>query len=397
MRLSNDLLVYDNVDTNHYSVYNKFTHSLSVIHKAIYKYLEESQKRSDFANIHDDLSKDQVRTLLDFSVLIDDEKSYLAKKAFSSRDTSFKELHEAYLHLTMDCNLACDYCYHRDNINQKKSTLPVEKWFEVLRTLHHAGMKKITITGGEPFLYSGLLDVITFAKKMGFHVTLLTNGMLMSGNAARDVLQQVNKVIISLDSLTDSKRIGIDGQEVFTNILNASSVFPEKIIVRSVTSRGSENEVAQLGEVLHDHGIEHTQTICLPCNLDEINSIPDYDTYDLLSESSFDACGAACGIIALDPEGNVYPCQTLMKSELIITNIFDKDWIDKFHDSNICDDINQFNPYAETECQACDALHFCSGGCRSIAYDVYKDFNKRNDFLCDYYRKSVFRKIKEEH
>jgi radical SAM protein with 4Fe4S-binding SPASM domain len=43
----------------------------------------------------------------------------------------------------------------------------------------------IHFTGGEPFLYRGLLDVITYSKAMGYGVAIMTNGCLITKERAK--------------------------------------------------------------------------------------------------------------------------------------------------------------------------------------------------------------------
>ncbi|RDB14720.1 Radical S-adenosyl methionine domain-containing protein 2 [Hypsizygus marmoreus] len=60
------------------------------------------------------------------------------------------------------CNYACKFCFHTD---KSSITLPLEKAKHGLSLLHDAGMKKINISGGEPFLNPKFLgEIIKFCK-----------------------------------------------------------------------------------------------------------------------------------------------------------------------------------------------------------------------------------------
>ena len=43
----------------------------------------------------------------------------------------------------------------------------------------------IHFTGGEPFLYEGLWDVIGYSKEKGFNVALMTNGTVLTEQDAK--------------------------------------------------------------------------------------------------------------------------------------------------------------------------------------------------------------------
>lgn len=82
------------------------------------------------------------------------------------------------LELTHQCNFRCKHCYIPLE-NRKKgldNELTVEEWKKVLDRISKLGTFLILFTGGEPMLKKGFEEIYVYAKKLGFHITIYTNG-----------------------------------------------------------------------------------------------------------------------------------------------------------------------------------------------------------------------------
>lgn len=84
---------------------------------------------------------------------------------------------------THRCNLTCAGCgrireYH-DTLNQEMT------YEECLLAVEEAGAPVVTITGGEPLLYSRVDDLARQVLARGKHIYFCTNGLLLEENIAR--------------------------------------------------------------------------------------------------------------------------------------------------------------------------------------------------------------------
>ncbi|MCL1994729.1 MAG: radical SAM protein [Defluviitaleaceae bacterium] len=394
MTLSHDISIIA-TEKDQCKIYNRHLNKLSSVHVAIYTYLENAAKTGITDAIYKDLSGEQIDTLIEYGVLVDDEDTYLKRKFKNTHEKFEHNLNTAYMYLTMKCNLFCEYCFMASNLGDDKPCLSTADWKKALEQIKVAGATSVILTGGEAILHEGFEEIVQHAASLGLHVTVLSNGTLFSEDRL-DIMRYIDSVIISLDGLIDSRRKGIDEYPVFDNILNIAEKYPKKVSVRSVISRGYEKDVKELSAELARHGIPHTKSICIPTNVSEIEKIPDHDKNNDLYESGLGGhCGAGSNLIALDSLGNIFPCQTLVQPEFKIANILDSDWLDKFTKNDFPTIINCFDPYNEPECQDCVAINFCTGGCRSIAYYVYNDLNRRNDFFCGFYRAAAVKHLKQ--
>jgi AdoMet-dependent heme synthase len=83
--------------------------------------------------------------------------------------------------LTYRCNERCVHCYldHEDH-----GELTTAECFSVLEQLAEAGTLFLTLSGGEIFLRPDLFELIAFARRLHFDVSLKTNALLITPERA---------------------------------------------------------------------------------------------------------------------------------------------------------------------------------------------------------------------
>ena len=83
----------------------------------------------------------------------------------SPRKVTSLEPHTAYLHITNRCNYSCYGCYSNDSSRNMKADLSPIELKRILNNIRNIGIKNILISGGEPFLYQDLNEVLRYAKE----------------------------------------------------------------------------------------------------------------------------------------------------------------------------------------------------------------------------------------
>lgn len=100
------------------------------------------------------------------------------------------------------CNLSCKMCFLRNSAALCKdysSLLPLDFWLRVASDLQDQGTLFLLLTGGEPFLYPEFETLYLELCKMGFILTLNTNGTLITKEKARFLAQhQPRRVNVTL-------------------------------------------------------------------------------------------------------------------------------------------------------------------------------------------------------
>lgn len=85
--------------------------------------------------------------------------------------------------ISPECNMSCKMCYSKltkeqmSKIGRKRT---VEEWIDLARQARDEGLLYILITGGEPFLQPDFKRLYFELKKMGFVISINSNGTLIN-------------------------------------------------------------------------------------------------------------------------------------------------------------------------------------------------------------------------
>jgi GTP 3',8-cyclase len=151
--------------------------------------------------------------------------------------------HITYLRISVTdrCNLRCVYCMPEKGIKliPKNEILSLEEIAEVVKVASGLRVKKIRLTGGEPLVRHGIVDLVDMISKISGieEVTMTTNGILLAGYAHALKKAGLSRVNISLDSVSQEKyrqiTRGGDLEAVFAGIRAAkdAGLTPVKINV----------------------------------------------------------------------------------------------------------------------------------------------------------------------
>jgi len=171
------------------------------------------------------------------------------------KDSFGREINYLRLSVTDRCNLRCIYC-------MPESGIPLVSHSEILSVdetirltgiiMKAAGIRKIRITGGEPLVRKGLLDIIKGVS--GLHpdeLVLSTNGLLLSSMAEQLAEAGIERVNISLDSLREDRirrisRTDVSLKSMEDAIESASKAGLTPVKVNCVVMRNiNDDEIAQ--------------------------------------------------------------------------------------------------------------------------------------------------------
>ena len=106
---------------------------------------------------------------------------------------------EAYEPLTVNfeltplCNMHCDMCFIRMSKQETDSLGGLKKgeaWLEIARQLQSMGTLFILLTGGEPMSHPDFDRIYTELRRMGFILTLNTNGTLITEEMCRETFRE---------------------------------------------------------------------------------------------------------------------------------------------------------------------------------------------------------------
>ncbi|MGD9941296.1 MAG: anaerobic sulfatase maturase [Clostridia bacterium] len=317
------------------------------------------------------------------------------------------------------CNLACTYCFYRDEVehrsvpdygfmSEETAALLVDRAFESGASTYTFGFQ-----GGEPTLaglpfFRRFVSLVKERKRPGDRVdwTIQTNGVLIDEEWARFLKDEGFLVGLSLDGpklLHDAVRIDRQGRGSHDRVLaglaalQAADVPVNALCV--VTDQVAAN-AAQVYQYLRRRGLHWMQFI--PC-LEPLDAAVGRQSWSLSPEAYarflctiFDLwhndhlrgtpasirwfdnlvgmamghppenCGMAgrCSTyFTVEADGSVYPCDFYVTDEWRLGNIRDQSLSDMMSGVTARRFVSSSEP-VDPACQGCFAYPLCRGGCR---------------------------------
>lgn len=373
----------------------------------LYKTIVENQSLmpleimlSKFKIKRDDYN-DLVEQMLEKKIFFTDFDDF-QKEDFGHRYkvvTEERKLEKVYLHVTQRCNLNCYYCYNRKNLNTGRKEFGTDEWKSVIGKLYEEGIKEFVITGGEPTIRDDLEEILSFIPK-DCKISILTNGTLLTDEKVK-IFQYADEVIVSLDSMerdnNDSNRENSVKYNVLSNIDRLNESQRSKLIVRTVITKNNIGDIASLKKYVQENlGVRYITSGYLPNSSNECEEfIPlENEVQYKVKMNNLIACGAGLVEIAIDSNGDIYPCQSLIKPEFRLGNMSDVNWKKKIQEKseNI---LQPLNINEIEKCKDCVYKYFCGTGCRAVTYNIFKEINRCNDFFCEFYKQKAVSDIRK--
>ncbi len=145
------------------------------------------------------------------------------------RDSFGREINYLRISLTDRCNLRCSYCMPERGIINKTShneILPLEDVYRIAKVFAKLGVDKIRLTGGEPLVRKGIVDLVQMLSKLDGikDLAMTTNGLLLTEMAAPLKKAGLGRINVSLDTLDKQKYKEITRGGDLTKVLEGIKV-----------------------------------------------------------------------------------------------------------------------------------------------------------------------------
>ncbi len=123
--------------------------------------------------------------------------------------------HMCGVFFTSGCNFTCGFCHNATLMGKKQKTLTWERLDEICRKFKNEWVDAVSITGGEPTLEPGLIDLLHFFRERGFKIKLDSNG------ARPDVLKECLSLI---DYIAMDIKAGLSGYPEIAGFLDTAKI-----------------------------------------------------------------------------------------------------------------------------------------------------------------------------
>ncbi|ONI45313.1 hypothetical protein AN641_00565 [Candidatus Epulonipiscioides gigas] len=345
--------------------------------------------------------KDTINKMKSCRFIIDNEDEIVAN------DNIVLTIKCITLILVQACNLACGYCYAQEGEYADKGIMSKEVALNAIDyLLENSGDRQdlyITFFGGEPLLCFELIkEIVAYCKSKektsgkNFKYNMTTNGTLLTNEISQFIIKNKISTMISIDGdieQHDSKRYYKNGNGCYNEIIEKTTYLREqKYLSARATISDSNLELKKIFEhlaVLDFKSIPMAPAYNLLTDnehklyVKELNNLCNYFENLLKSDITkakklrilwkvitnihngsirYTACGAGINGIAIDINGNFYPCHRFVSNkEYIIGNLYQaQNSIEEFANNVHIDNIQS--------CRKCYLRLICAGSCSHENY-----------------------------
>lgn len=334
-------------------------------------------------------------------------------------------MHDFFIqwHLTERCNLRCSHCYQGETDKSELSFTQIKNVVgEIRETLREWSdiygicfSPSFSITGGEPFLRTDILQILEELRKEEIAIYILSNGTLVDKNRA-DALSSLGIRGVQV-SIEGPRKIhdGIRGNGSFTRAmkgvghllesgirvtLNVTLSYMNADYVHELVSLASASGVHHLGfsrlvpcgrgrqllpKMMDAQKVQEIYESLLSVHIDGLEIVtgdPVASQMDLKTNADmgYTACsGCAAGVsgITLRPDGTINACRRL---DIPLGNIRSDSLREVWATSEVLNSLRDKSKY-KGKCGTCGRWAVCRG-CRAIAY-AYSLSKGEADYLAE--------------
>lgn len=171
------------------------------------------------------------------------------------------KINRLHLDLANECNLNCVYCYVDRNaiagINMNTSD-----WLEVISQAEEMGIRNFIISGGEPLIFPGFLEILDKIESIQAQVVLMTNLTDVSKKNLDALINSpsIQEIITSLDGFDKGHNIARPPSDWKKVIKNITRIKKEKsgckLCINTVLHKLNAEEMIRLHETITTLGID---------------------------------------------------------------------------------------------------------------------------------------------
>ena len=333
---------------------------------------------------------------------------------------------------TLDCNLACRYCYEKRSVQymNEQTIKHVKKFFDSWISAHGGKQIQIDWFGGEPLLaIDTIADLSSHFKKAAKNVNasyasaVVTNGTLMTKETCDKLIEaDVTRCQITLDGpqeVHDQRRPyrNRTGSSFDMILQNLQSIIDRMTVyVRINVDPSNAEKSFQLMEMFHERGwldadknfhpyiaavsplsekCYHVKDCCFSSTdfmalskffftyLEKYRKIKRNPFYLYPANKKFNCGAISLNSLVIGPNGLLYKCGlTVDDPQNAVGSIWDAGF--SIQNQKMLNWLD-FNPFDKQKCVQCDLLPMCLGGCPKTI--LYQDLDMAEN-NCEFIRKN---------
>lgn len=317
----------------------------------------------------------------------------------------------AFVELTSKCNLQCKHCYNNSGISVNE--IDIEMLKKLILEFDKNILTSITISGGEPLLYSMLYNLLKFiAEETSIKVAVNTNGIMLNEDKYLNIL---------LDNNVKDVQISLDGSEVTHDFIRGKGSYKKTInAIKKCVENGIRVRIGYTVNALNYSEIEEVCRI-----IKEIGAVSmaiyryipssQRNQHEKLDFNKVTLLEAAKKVIHVQRKYSSVGFNIYFEKLSFFAFLIDKDYlqttkclagqaqlnIDSSCNVSMCAHLHNISGNAEkesiveiwgkqnqlleklkeipTECKRCEFAEVCKGGCKGISYCLHNDYCTKDE------------------
>jgi radical SAM protein with 4Fe4S-binding SPASM domain len=310
--------------------------------------------------------------------------------------------------LTESCPLRCIYCFANAS-NHGKEKLSVNEVIRVLREARDLGAEVLMLSGGEPFLHEGLVEIVQEAIDLRYSDIQISTGGTVVDEGKAEALRAtgLKNIQLSIDSNnpeTYDKMVGVKG--AYERMLRGLLILlANDFTVRAKTVLTALNLgdipdlcrdmykmdvrqlkvdlVAPIGRAHHDLLVGSTELELLMHQLERLTKELPHSSFSLNAKpiGTVPQCAGAIMRLFVCPDGYVTFCDALREADpsIMCGNIREQS-LQGIWFSERLNELRKLRA-DDPRCLECPHVLICNAGCRLRSFGCLGDPNKP-DPLC---------------
>jgi radical SAM protein with 4Fe4S-binding SPASM domain len=328
------------------------------------------------------------------------------RKFYESYQPNPEKHLSARIYITNACNLRCIHCF-RHSGHKEVGELDFNDWKEILLKLRENGIQDISISGGEPFIFDGIYELIDYAVDIEMDVVVLSNGTKIDFEHI-STLKKLKGIQLSVDGPNEKVNDEIRGKGVYHKAMDAldelySVGIPVTISMVLFDKYLEEYRLSMepfLNELKDKYGYSvkiRFNTGILPGREISNDKLSSLFYHQSLQKFIHDICIGVyghewllqtysdhlnlkfhtnCGYgdtVTIDPTGRIYPCTLTYYPIGDIHEDTISDILLKLKDLGGKFSVDNLEP-----CSKCDLKYICGGPCRVANRYLYDNMHEIN-------------------
>jgi len=192
--------------------------------------------------------------------------SLLSGRRMVLTDKFGRDIHDLRISITDRCNYKCVYC-RSGNDGPAFPEMPIADYLRMVRVFVSLGITKVRLTGGEPLLRRGLVDMVRELGQMTtlaghpLDIAITTNGHLLAERAQPLADAGLSRVTVSMDAVDPEHfaritRVPNGYERVLAGIRAAQKAGLNPVKVNCVLLRGfNDDQITAFGRFAREEGV----------------------------------------------------------------------------------------------------------------------------------------------